>query len=187
MGVRGRGHREPETGLPPLSGGRGPRGGGLGGQAKDVDGVHRGGGVVVLCGGHSVGVSARDGIIHVLVQEMLEHGGGAESIHCLTVIKQTVGPVPNGNNLVATEMYINTRDVSECDPYVCGGLWNHSKALHGLLRIRSGGLNQRHVQFVDGHHWGPGLMQNLTDLGQGAGVVELPLVLGQEHGVGVHC
>lgn len=39
----------------------------------------------------------------------LEHGGGAESIHCLTVIKQTVGPVSNGNNLVATEMYINTR------------------------------------------------------------------------------
>lgn len=27
----------------------------------------------------------------------------------------------------------------------------------------------------------------LTDLGQGAGVVELPLVLGQEHGVGVNC
>lgn len=39
----------------------------------------------------------------------LEHGGGAESIHCLTVIKQTVGPISNGNNLVATEMYINTR------------------------------------------------------------------------------
>lgn len=39
----------------------------------------------------------------------LEHGGWAESIHCLTVIKQTVGPVSNGNNLVATEMYINTR------------------------------------------------------------------------------
>lgn len=39
----------------------------------------------------------------------LEHGGWAESIHCLTVIKQTVGPVSNGNNLVASEMYINTR------------------------------------------------------------------------------
>lgn len=39
----------------------------------------------------------------------LEHGSWAESIHCLTVIKQTVGPVSNGNNLVATEMYINTR------------------------------------------------------------------------------
>lgn len=39
----------------------------------------------------------------------LEHGSWAESIHCLTVIKQTVGPISNGNNLVATEMYINTR------------------------------------------------------------------------------
>lgn len=71
MGVGGRSHWEPETGLPPLSGGRGSRGGGLGGQAEDVDRVHRGRGVVVLCGRHTVGVSTRDGIIHILVQEML--------------------------------------------------------------------------------------------------------------------
>lgn len=38
----------------------------------------------------------------------LKHGGGAEAVHCLTVVKQTVGSVSNGNNLVATEMYIYT-------------------------------------------------------------------------------
>ena len=70
MGVRGRGHGEAEPRLP-LSGRRGPCGGGLGGEGEDVDGVHGGGGVVVLRGGHPVGVSPCDGVIHVLVQEML--------------------------------------------------------------------------------------------------------------------
>lgn len=72
MGVGGRGHREPEASLSPLSGGRGSSGGGLGGQTEDVDGVHRGGGVVILRGRHTMGMSASNGIIHILVQKMLK-------------------------------------------------------------------------------------------------------------------